>query len=115
MNWCATLQLTGKGIGEVWSWFLHPSQKLKQLPFCFLAFLEMETARFSPEAEHLWCTLPCPLPGIAVLRSQLRTVLTPMPTPRRQANRLTFGLTMPTPTSIALVMERKLTVRWCYQ
>jgi hypothetical protein len=36
-------------------------------------------------------------------------------TPCRLPNRHTFGLTMPTPTGIVLAMERKLTVRSCYQ
>jgi hypothetical protein len=35
--------------------------------------------------------------------------------PRRFATRHTFGLTMPTPTGIALAMARKLTARWCYK
>jgi hypothetical protein len=37
------------------------------------------------------------------------------PSPHRLANRHTLGLTMPTPTGIALAMEKKLTARWCYQ
>jgi hypothetical protein len=39
----------------------------------------------------------------------------PTPTPRCLPNRHPFGLTTPTPTGIALAMERRLTVRWCYQ
>jgi hypothetical protein len=78
------------------------------------ARLGMERARCSSESEHLWRTMSCPScrHGVAFPAS-LRSNVCLMP--RSTVHAFVLCLTMPTPTSIALAMIRKLTARWCYQ